>query len=60
LELLNENEIIEIVKKILDEGAPGGKFIIMPTAAPINEPASLRVIKNYYAFIETALNYGKY
>lgn len=60
LELLNSNEIVEITKRAIDEGASGGRFILLPTSAPINEPINPRTEENYYAMIETAVNYGKY
>jgi len=60
LETLEISDIEEMVKYTLNEGMPGGRFILMPTAAPINEPISDKTRKNYHAFIETALRYGEY
>lgn len=60
LEMRSETEIIEITKRILEEGAPGGRFVLMPTAAPINDDLSDKTKNNYMAMIETALHYGKY
>ncbi|MBP8130339.1 MAG: hypothetical protein KA184_12240 [Candidatus Hydrogenedentes bacterium] len=62
--------------KLLEHGAPedirravraqmaaakaGGGYVIMPTAAPINEPLSLRTERNYAAWIDAALEFGAY
>lgn len=60
LELRTEKEIVEITKKAIDEGAPGGRFVLMPTAAPLDVDLKEQTKRNYIAMIETALTYGKY
>jgi thiazole synthase ThiGH ThiG subunit len=44
----------------MDAVKAGGRYVIMPTAAPINTPLSPQTEQNYYTFIETALELGKY
>ena len=60
LEHANTDEIREIVRVCMDSAKEGGGYIIMPTAAPINIPLSSKTEENYIAFIESALEYGKY
>jgi uroporphyrinogen-III decarboxylase len=60
LEHADVHEIREIVRSCMDSAKEGGGYVIMPTAAPINIPLSPKTEENYYAFIETALEYGKY
>jgi len=60
LEHASVSEIREIVRNCMDDAKEGGGYVIMPTAAPINVPLSPKTEENYRAFIETALEYGKY
>lgn len=53
-------EIIQVVKQCMDSAKEGGRYIIMPTASPINIPLSYKTQEGYRAFIETAIEYGKY
>lgn len=53
-------QMAEIVRETISAGKPGGGFVIMPAAAPINAPLSPLTERNYIAFIETALRYGRY
>jgi len=46
--------------KSLDAAKPNGRYVIMPTVAPINTPLSRQTEENYLCFIETALEYGVY
>ena len=48
------------VQKIMAQAKPGGGFILMPTAAPINLPLSSRAEANYKAFIDAGLEFGGY
>jgi hypothetical protein len=50
----------ELTRRTLAEGKPGGRFVIMPTAAPINLPLAPKTEENYFRFIETALDAGRY
>ncbi|MDW7673948.1 MAG: uroporphyrinogen decarboxylase family protein [Bacillota bacterium] len=60
LELRTEQEMIEITKRTLEQGAPDGRFVLMPTAAPLDTDLKERTMNNYLAMIDTALTYGKY
>jgi uroporphyrinogen decarboxylase len=60
LEQGSENEIVDAVKKCMNDAKEGGRFVIMPTAAPINVPLAKKTEENYITFIEAALKYGKY
>ncbi len=53
-------EVREFVKESMLFGKPGGRFVIMPTAAPINDPLSERTLENYKIFIDTALEHSAY
>ncbi|HUT61161.1 MAG TPA: uroporphyrinogen decarboxylase family protein [Phycisphaerae bacterium] len=56
-----DGEFMErLVRDTIEAGKPGGRFIIMPTAAPINVPLSPKTEANYFRFIETALDAGRY
>ncbi|OGF49209.1 MAG: hypothetical protein A2231_07585 [Candidatus Firestonebacteria bacterium RIFOXYA2_FULL_40_8] len=60
LENAKPGEMEKIVKACMDEAKEGGRYIIMPTAAPINIPLSPITERNYESFIEASLKYGKY
>jgi hypothetical protein len=53
-------EVREFVIDAMNQAKKGGRFVIMPTAAPINDPLSQKTLENYAVFIETALEYGSY
>ncbi|MCG3179763.1 MAG: hypothetical protein BIFFINMI_02106 [Phycisphaerae bacterium] len=56
-----DGEFIErLVRETMAAGKPGGRFIIMPTAAPINVPLAPRTRDNYLRYIDTALEAGVY
>ncbi len=44
----------------MTQAKANGRFVIMPTAAPINDPLWQKTLQNYTVFIETALKHGKY
>jgi hypothetical protein len=60
LEQATEEEVVATVKKCMEEGKPGGGFVAMTTASPINSPLSKKTERNYLRFFETALEYGVY
>jgi hypothetical protein len=60
LEAASEAFIEQLVRDTMAQGKPGGRFVIMPTAAPINIPLSPQTEANYRRFIETALEIGAY
>jgi uroporphyrinogen-III decarboxylase len=60
LEIGEPAEIKKAVKDCMEAAKAGGRYVLMPTAAPINTPLSPKTEQNYYTFIETALELGKY
>ena len=50
----------ETVKECMDSAKEGGRYIIMPTSAPINSPLSKKTEENYIAFFEAAHEFGRY
>ena len=60
LEHGSEEEVRQAVRRAMEEGKPGGRFCLMPTAAPINVPLSPRTERNYFLYIETALELAPY
>lgn len=60
LEHGTEQQVRQEVRKIMDAAKPGGRFVIMPTAAPINVPLSPHTEDLYRAYIDEALTYGVY
>jgi hypothetical protein len=55
----NDEFIHESVRKAISDGAPGGGFVLCPTASPIPPVLPDKVLHNYLAFIESGLKYGK-
>jgi uroporphyrinogen-III decarboxylase len=53
-------EVCDFVIEALKQAKSGGRFVCMPTAAPINDKLSLKTENNYRIFIETVLEYGMY
>jgi hypothetical protein len=60
LEIRSEQFVEDLVRRTVAAGKPGGRFVIMPTAAPINIPLSAKTERNYFRFIKTALDSGAY
>jgi hypothetical protein len=60
LEHASVDDVVALTRRALAEGMPGGRFVIMPTAAPISIPLSPRTEENYRRFIETAVREGVY
>jgi len=60
LEARDPDFVADLVRRTVAAGRIGGRFVIMPTAAPINIPLSPRTEANYFRFIETALEVGRY
>jgi len=54
------DEVRQFVTDAIKCAKPGGGFVIMPTAAPINVPLSPKTEQNYRVFIERALEIGRY
>ncbi len=51
---------IRETKRMMLVGKEGGRFVLMPTAAPINVPLRAKTEQNYRAYIDTALEYAAY
>lgn len=60
LEIATEAEMREIIREMIAAGKPGGRYVILPTAAPYDVPLAAQTERNYEVFIETALEYGRY
>lgn len=60
LENNDERSVEKLTRRIMAEGKPGGRFVIMPTAGPINTPLDKQTERNYRVYIETALETGQY
>jgi len=55
-ELATEQELRDEVRRTLDVGAPGGRFVLMPTATPITVPLPAHVERNLFAYVDEALS----
>jgi len=53
-------DVVRETRRMMLAGKPGGRFVLMPTAAPINVPLREKTIENYRAYIDTALEYAAY
>jgi hypothetical protein len=60
LEMESGEYVERLVRELMEAGKPGGRFILMPTAAPINVPLSPRTEENYRRFTETAAAMAAY
>ncbi|MCX7917063.1 MAG: hypothetical protein N2589_02925 [bacterium] len=58
---LRPQQMKEIVEKIIEEGKPGGGFVLCPTSTPNTFPVLLpRHIENYKVFVETGVKLRDY
>jgi uroporphyrinogen-III decarboxylase len=55
-----EHEVRDAVKRAIDAAAPGGGFVLCPTASPFTPVLPERALRNYIAMIETGVQYGRY
>jgi hypothetical protein len=55
-----EDAVRDTVRRAIDAAAPGGGYVLCPTASPFTRVLSERVLRNYIAMIETGLECGKY
>lgn len=60
LEHGSRDDVRKAVIACMDAAKAGGRYIILPTAAPINTPLAKKTEENYITFIETALEFGSY
>ena len=47
------------VRKAIEEGASGGRFILCPTAMPLTTPLDKRVRENIIHYIDSGIKYGR-
>ena len=57
-ELHTPEEVRDEVKRIVEIGKEGGRYVLMPTATPITVPLPQRLEENIIAYIETGLAHG--
>lgn len=60
LERADGDTVRRETERMMKAGKPGGRFVIMPTAAPINVPLSPQTEENYRIYIDTALSMADY
>lgn len=60
LEGCTPQQVGGIVKNCMGQAKAGGRYVLMPTAAPINVPLSPRTEENYLAYLEAGREYGAY
>jgi hypothetical protein len=60
LETLPADEMRDLIRRTVETGKPGGGFVLMATASPINADLSPVTERNYHIMVETALEYGRY
>jgi len=59
-EVYSKNEMDALIKKTLEEGAPGGRFVLLPTAMPLTTPLNPKIKENIIQYIDSGLKYGSY
>jgi uroporphyrinogen-III decarboxylase len=60
LEHGSREDVRQTVAACMTMAKDGGRYVIMPTASPINIPLMSKTEDNYMAFIDAALEFGKY
>lgn len=60
LETLEPEEMRAKMARLMEEGKPGGNFVVLPTATPLNVPLSPRTEQNFRIMVDMALEWGKY
>ena len=60
LERMTPDALDDRLREIIETGAPGGGFGLLPTSAPIEHPLSSRVVENYRVYFQAAHKYGTY
>ncbi len=56
----SREDVVRETRRMMLAGKPGGHFVIMPTAAPINIPLNKKTEENYRTYIDTALELADY
>lgn len=59
-EVCSRKEMDNIVRRAIEEGAPGGRFVLLPTAMPFTTPLKQRIKENIIQYIDSGLSYGEY
>ena len=59
-EVCSREEMDNIVRRAIEEGAPGGRFVLLPTAMPFTTPLKQRIKENIIQYIDSGLSYGEY
>ncbi len=60
LEFRNKEEIRNMVKECIIQGARRGRFILIPSDIPESAPLPYEEEQNYIEFLESGVNFGKY
>ena len=60
LETLSRDEVVELTRRTLEEGKPGGRFALQPTAEPITVPLGAKLEENWRAYVLAGLESGRY
>jgi hypothetical protein len=60
LEGASPEQVRRIVRRCMDQAKAGGRYVLMPTAAPINIPLAPQTEANYLAYLEAGHACGKY
>lgn len=60
LETGSQNDVQRMVRQAIDEGAAGGRFVLLPTAAPFMVPLTPRCLANVEAMYRAAHAFGRY
>lgn len=60
LETADPQDMRQHVRDAIDAGAPGGRFVLLPTAAPFMVPLTDRCLANARIMYETAHECGRY
>ena len=56
-----EDEMRDLVREAIRQGAPGGGFILCPTSSPWQTATlSDQAVRNYLTFIDAGLEFGRY
>lgn len=59
-ETYSKKGIDAIVRKAIEEGAPGGRFVLLPTSMPLTTPLNSKTRENIIQYIDSGLKYGGY
>jgi uroporphyrinogen-III decarboxylase len=55
-----EEEVDGMVRRAIEQGAPGGGFILALCAAPYEVPIPPRTAKNLIRYMQAGVEYGRY